>query len=166
MLHVSQWQQLILAHTGEVCPGMTCQEVAMKSEDWIVCAFAEMWLSEDTVGRVALPLVLTDAVLFRAGWSCGCLAWLVFFLYECLIKMKLPSLTILCLWLLAMGKWQNFPKTNVPLISTAVILVSGPSISGASTTWLMAPSWRTAWGSTTVGTADARVFMGVPGFED
>lgn len=75
----------------------------MKLEDWAVCAFAAMWISKDTVGSMALPLVLTDTVLFRAGWSSGCLAWLVFFLCEFLIKMKLLSLTTLCPWLLAMG---------------------------------------------------------------
>lgn len=138
--------------------------LAMKSEDWVVCVFAEMWIYKDTAGRMALPLVLTGAVLFRAGWSSGCLAWLVFFLCDFLIKMKLPSLTILCPWLLAMVKCQNFPKMNMPLISTAVLLVSGPSISGASTIWLMALSWRTAWSSPQW--ADAPVFVGVPGFKD
>lgn len=59
----------------------------MKSEDWAVC-----W--ERT--HAALPLVLADAALFRAGWSAGSLAWLVFFHCEFLIKMKLPSLTAPC----------------------------------------------------------------------
>lgn len=94
-----------------------------------MCAFVEMWISKDAAGSMALPLVLTDAVPFRAGWRSRCLAWLDFFLCDFLIKMKLPSLTTLCPWLLAVGKCQNFPKMNMPLMEAAMILVSGPSLS-------------------------------------